>query len=77
MLQVKDLALKAGNKDILNNVNLEINEGEVHVFLGPNGAGKSTLCASILNHPNIEKINGKILFNEKDITNLKTDEIAR
>ena len=77
MLQIKDLNVKTNDKELLNNINLEINKGEVHVIMGPNGAGKSTLCKSLLSHPSLEKTSGKILFENQDITNLKTDEIAR
>ncbi len=77
MLQIKNLSVKTGDKELLNNINLEINEGEVHVIMGPNGAGKSTLCKCLLSHPSLEKTSGKIYFEDKDITNLKTDEIAK
>lgn len=77
MLEIKNLTLKADNKELLNNINLKINEGEIHVLMGPNGAGKSTLCKAILSHPSLEKITGEIMFENQEITNLKTDEIAR
>ncbi len=77
MLKIQNLSLKADNKELLNNINLEINEGEIHVLMGPNGAGKSTLCKAILSHPSLEKTSGQIYFFDKNITALKTDEIAR
>ena len=45
--------------------------------MGPNGAGKTTLSNAILNNPIYQKENGSIIFEQDDITNLKTDEIAR
>ena len=42
ILKTKDLTKKYGNKIVVDNLNLEIEEGEVFGLLGPNGAGKST-----------------------------------
>ena len=76
MLQIKNLTVSSGSKKILENIELEINENEIHVLMGPNGAGKSTLCKSILAHPSLKK-EGIITFNGKDILNEKTDKIAK
>ncbi len=77
LLDIKDLYVNAGEKEILKGINLKINKGEIHVIMGPNGSGKSTTANAILNNPSYTKIGGKILFEDEDITNLKTDEIAR
>ena len=77
LLQIKNLYVNAEEKEILKGINLNINKGEVHVIMGPNGSGKSTTANAILNNPSYSKIDGQIIFNEEDITNLKTDEIAR
>ena len=45
--------------------------------MGPNGSGKSTTANAILNNPSYTKKSGQIIFDGEDITNLKTDEIAR
>lgn len=76
MLEINNLCVKAKNKEIINNLNLKINKGEIHVIMGPNGSGKSTLANAILNNPNYTKTNGTIYFNKEDITNIKTNEIA-
>ncbi len=77
LLEIKDLYVKAEDKEILKGINLNINEGEIHVIMGPNGSGKTTTANAILNNPSYHKANGKIIFDGEDITNLKTDEIAR
>lgn len=77
LLEIKDLYVNAEEKEILKGINLTIHEGEVHVIMGPNGSGKTTTANAIMNHPNYHKKSGHILFAGEDITNAKTDEIAR
>ncbi len=77
LLEIKDLHVNVGEKEILKGINLKINKGEVHVIMGPNGSGKTTTANAILNNPLYKKSSGNILFEGEDITNLKTDEIAR
>lgn len=77
LLEIKDLYVKAEEKEILKGINLKINKGEIHVIMGPNGSGKTTIANAILNNPMYVKEKGSIIFEEEDITNLKTDEIAR
>ena len=40
----KNLTAGYGGVDIIKDINLEVNEGEIVVIVGPNGAGKSTAC---------------------------------
>lgn len=77
LLEIKNLYVNAGDKEILKGMNLNINKGEIHVIMGPNGSGKTTTANAILNNPLYNKINGEILFEGENINNLKTDEIAR
>ncbi len=77
LLQISNLHVNVGEKEILKGLNLTINKGETHVIMGPNGSGKSTLANVILNNPVYTKGEGEILFDKENITNLKTDEIAR
>lgn len=77
LLEIKDLCVKVGDKEILKNVNLTINKGETHVILGPNGSGKSTLVNTIMSNPKYEITSGKIFFEGEDVTELAADERAR
>ncbi len=77
LLEIKDLYVNAGEKQILQGINLKVNKGEIHVIMGPNGSGKTTTANAILNNPEYQKQKGQIVFDGEDITNLKTDEIAR
>lgn len=77
LLNITDLYVNAGDKEILKGINLKINKGEIHVIMGPNGSGKTTTANAILNNPAYKKVSGKVSFDGEDIGNLKTDEIAR
>ena len=77
LLEIENLHVNAEDKEILKGIDLKINKGEIHVIMGPNGSGKTTTANAILNNPAYTKQSGKIKFEGKDITNLKTDEIAR
>lgn len=76
-LKIKNLTVEIENKKILNNFNLEIKSGEVHAIMGPNGTGKSTLTKVIMGSSNYQITSGDILFDDKSIKDLKTDERAR
>ena len=77
LLEINNLYVSAGEKEILKGINLEIKPGEIHVIMGPNGSGKSTTANAIFNNPEYTKTKGKIVFCGDDITEMKTDEIAR
>ena len=76
-LEIKNLHVAAGDKQILKGVDLHVRSGEFHALMGPNGSGKSTLANAIMGHPNLEVTEGQILFGGEDITEADTDERAR
>ena len=76
-VEIKDLTVKIKEKPVLNNLNLNIKEGEIHVIMGPNGVGKSTMSNVIMGSPLYEVSSGDILVNKKSILSLTTDERAR
>lgn len=78
MLEIKNLSVKsADGKEILEDFNLNINNGEIHALMGQNGAGKSSICRTILKDPNFIITKGDILYKEKNLNKLTTTEISR
>lgn len=73
MLTIKNLAVKVENKQVLEDFNLEIDDGSIHVIMGPNGVGKSTLSRVIMGDNNYKVLKGSITFNGEDITKLSVD----
>jgi Fe-S cluster assembly ATP-binding protein len=76
-LEIKNLHVNAGDKQILKGVDLHVRSGEIHALMGPNGSGKSTLANAVMGHPGLEVTEGQVLFNGTDITAVAPDERAR
>ncbi|RCV65469.1 Fe-S cluster assembly ATP-binding protein [Methanophagales archaeon] len=74
MLEIKDLTVEVEGKEIVRDLHLNIEEGEVHVLFGPNGCGKTTLLMTLLGFPSYNVTRGRITFKGVDITNLPTNE---
>ncbi len=77
MLEIKNLQVRGGTKDILRGINLTVKKGEVHAIMGPNGSGKSTLARALAGHPEIEITGGSITYNGKDLLELAPEDRAR
>ncbi|CCQ92842.1 component of SufBCD complex, ATP-binding component of ABC superfamily [[Clostridium] ultunense Esp] len=77
LLNVKNLKINIEDKEILKGLNLQINEGEIHILMGPNGSGKSTLAYTLMGHPKYEIAEGDIIFNGELINDLRADERAK
>ncbi|MFH1461554.1 MAG: Fe-S cluster assembly ATPase SufC [bacterium] len=77
LLEAKDLQVLVNDKKILNNIDLDINKGQIHAIMGPNGSGKSTFSYALMGHPKYNVISGQILLDGDDITKLPVDLRAK
>ena len=76
MLKIKKLSAGIDGKKIINNINLNINSGELHVIMGTNGTGKSTLGNILSGKENYQIDNGDIIYKGESIINLPPEERA-
>lgn len=77
ILEIKDVCVRTGEKNLLNHLNLTIPYGEVHALLGQNGSGKTSLMMTIMGFSGFVVTQGQILFKGQDITNLDICTRAR
>lgn len=71
-LEVHDLVAGYAKLPIINDINLNINDGETLAVIGPNGSGKSTFAKTIIGFTNI--FNGKISYKGVDITRMTSEK---
>ena len=76
MLEIKDLRVKAEDKEILKGLTLSVNPGEVHAIMGPNGSGKSTLAQVLAGRDTFEVTAGDILINGDSVMELAPEARA-
>jgi len=77
ILELNNLHVSVGDKEILKGINLKMNAGETHVLMGPNGAGKSTLGHAVMNDPKYEITEGELFFEGENMTEEDTDKRAK
>ncbi len=77
MLEIKDLRVSIGDKEILKGINLSVKAGEVHAIMGPNGSGKSTLSHILSGREGYEVTSGGVSYDGKDLLEMETEERAR
>lgn len=73
MIELQEVTLRYGNREILNRVSLTIEDNKIKAVVGPSGVGKSTILKLILGL--IKPNSGKILIDGVDITPLKESQL--
>jgi len=76
MLHIRDLHARAGGKDILKGIELQVRAGEVHAIMGPNGSGKSTLANVLAGRETVEVTRGGVQYKGKDLLAMSPEERA-
>jgi branched-chain amino acid transport system ATP-binding protein len=74
ILKVESLRSGYGQLAVLENVSLDVEQGEIVAVIGANGAGKSTLLLTISGH--LKPFAGQVTFDGQDITGLPAHEAA-
>jgi len=74
-IEIKNISLKIDNKNILKNINLTVNSGEILSIIGPNGAGKTSLI-DLVSGDNLPS-KGQIIYDNKDLSSLTLEEKSR
>ncbi len=75
-LEIKELYVSSGEKEIVKGVSLNVNEGEIHLILGKNGSGKSSFAKGVMGISGYN-VKGSIKLNDEEIGKLKINERAK
>jgi Fe-S cluster assembly ATP-binding protein len=76
MLKIENLHVAVGDTKVLNGVDLEVPQGQVHAIMGPNGSGKSTLAHVLAGRPGYEVTAGTVRFDGRDLLAMAPEERA-
>lgn len=75
MLTVSNLHVNYGGINALRGIDIHIEENKIVTLIGANGAGKSSTLRAIMNQ--VKKSEGKVMYNDEDLTDLKTMDIVK
>lgn len=76
ILEIKKMNVTAEDTHILNDVSLDLQQGEIAVIMGPNGSGKSTLANTLMGHPDFEAT-GDVKYLGQDLLEMEPDERSK
>ena len=75
MIKTDSLKIGYKNKIVIDNVNIEVEKGNIVTLIGANGSGKSTLLKTIATQ--IEALDGKVILEDKNILEYNEKHIAK
>ncbi|PYT99609.1 MAG: Fe-S cluster assembly ATPase SufC, partial [Acidobacteria bacterium] len=76
LLEIRNLHVNVGEREILKGIDLTVDAGEVHSIMGPNGSGKSTLAQVLARRESYNVTEGQILYEGKDLLEMKPEDAA-
>jgi len=74
ILEIQGLKASVNDTEIVKNLNLIVNAGEIHAIMGKNGSGKSTFAKIVAGHPAYRVTGGNILFYGESILDIEPEE---
>ena len=74
ILEIQGLKASVNDTEIVKNLNLIVNAGEIHAIMGKNGSGKSTFAKIVAGHPAYRVTGGDILFYGESILDIEPEE---
>lgn len=72
--RTEDLSVGYNGKALINNINVELNRGQILTLIGPNGSGKSTILKSISTH--LKMIGGSVYIQDKSLSGMSYKDIS-
>jgi branched-chain amino acid transport system ATP-binding protein len=75
MLEIQNLTKRFGGLSAVHDVSISFEKNKINAIIGPNGAGKTTFFNLISGA--IPPTSGKIVFDGKDVTGLRADQVAQ
>lgn len=76
LLNIENLAVYTGDKEVVKDFSLTIQSGEIHALMGPNGSGKSSLAYAIAGHPEYRITGGSAMLGDTDLLALLPEKRA-
>jgi Fe-S cluster assembly ATP-binding protein len=77
LLDIRDLKVRIGEREVLRGIDLLVPAGEVHAIMGPNGSGKSSLAHVLAGRPGYEVTGGTVQFNGQELLSMAPEDRAR
>jgi len=74
ILEIQGLKASVNDTQVIKDLNLIVNSGEIHAIMGKNGSGKSTFAKIVAGHSAYRVIEGDILFNGESILDISPEE---